>query len=106
MEIKKITDQNHDEIVKSNKIVLLKFGAEWCGPCRMISSELKELAETNPDIVVGEADIDSPETDSIKQKYDIQTIPHIALLVDGKIVDSFKGYKPKVVMQEMVDKVK
>ena len=106
MLLKEITDNNHDELIKSTKVVLLKFGAEWCGPCQMIAPELKELADSNPDITVVDVDIDDPKIDSIKQKYDVQTIPHVVLIVDGKVVETFVGYKPKVAMQEMVDKFK
>ncbi|MGL4769146.1 MAG: thioredoxin family protein [Mycoplasmoidaceae bacterium] len=106
MELRNLNDQNHDEIVKSKKIVILKFGAEWCGVCNMIDPEIKGLADDNKDITIAIGDIDEDNLENLKIKYNIQSIPHIVFYKDGVLVEQFGGYKPKSVLQEIVNKYK
>lgn len=106
MEIKKLIDSNHDEILNSKNLVILKFGAKWCPPCNMLAPELIELSKENEEVLIADADVDEQETESIKQKYNVQTIPHVVFIKDGKILEEFKGYKPKVVIQEIINKYK
>uniref|UniRef100_A0A8C5N768 Thioredoxin domain-containing protein n=1 Tax=Gouania willdenowi TaxID=441366 RepID=A0A8C5N768_GOUWI len=64
----------------------------------------KCLAAENNDVVVAECDIDDETIESLKAKYNVQTIPHVALLKDGVVVETFAGYKPKAAMLELIDK--
>ncbi|MBE6312521.1 MAG: thioredoxin [Bacteroidales bacterium] len=96
-----ITDEKFDEVLKSDKLVVVDFWAEWCGPCRMMSSIVDELAEDFADkCVVGKVDCDAnPE---VCNKYGIRNIPTILFFKNGEIVDKQLGASPK---QSMVDKI-
>ena len=95
------TDEKFDEVLKSDKLVVVDFWAEWCGPCRMMSSIVDELAEDFADkCVVGKVDCDAnPE---VCNKYGIRNIPTILFFKNGEIVDKQLGASPK---QSMVDKI-
>jgi len=96
-----ITDEKFDEVLKSDKLVVVDFWAEWCGPCRMMSSIVDELAEDFAEkCVVGKVDCDAnPE---VCNKYGIRNIPTILFFKNGEIVDKQLGASPK---QLMVDKI-
>ncbi|MBR6310101.1 MAG: thioredoxin [Paludibacteraceae bacterium] len=96
-----ITDEKFDEVLKSDKLVVVDFWAEWCGPCRMMSSIVDELAEDFAEkCVVGKVDCDAnPE---VCNKYGIRNIPTILFFKNGEIVDKQLGASPK---QSMVDKI-
>ena len=96
-----ITDEKFDEILESDKLVVVDFWAEWCGPCRMMSSIIDELAEEfDGKCIVGKVDCDAnPE---VCNKYGIRNIPTILFLKNGEIVDKQVGASPK---QPMIDKI-
>ena len=78
-----ITDANFDEIVNSDKPVLVDFWAEWCGPCRMVGPIVEELAgEYEGKAVIGKVDVDAnPQTSA---KFGIRSIPTLALFRNGR----------------------
>ena len=83
----------HKEVLHSEKPVLLDFFASWCGPCRMVSPLLDEIAKERPDIKVVKVDIDqNPE---LAQQYRIMTVPTLMVVREGEIVKQSKGAKPK-----------
>ena len=86
-----VNDANFDEqVVNSDKLVLVDFWAEWCGPCRMVAPIVKELSEDyKGQIVVAKLDVDgNPET---SVKYGIRNIPTILFFKGGKVVDKQVG---------------
>ncbi|MDR0872075.1 MAG: thioredoxin [Prevotellaceae bacterium] len=90
-----ITDSNFEEIVlQSDKLAVVDFWAEWCGPCRMITPIIEELAEEYAGkAVIGKVDVDNnPE---VCDKYGIRNIPTILFFKNGEIVDKQVGAAPK-----------
>lgn len=98
-----ITDNNFEkEVMQSSQLVMLDFWAEWCGPCRMITPIVNELAdEYAGKAVIGKVNVD--ENPGITQKYAIRNIPTILFIKNGEIVDKQVGAVPKNVLQNKID---
>lgn len=94
MSIIKITKDNfQNEVVESDKPVLLDFWASWCGPCRMVSPVLDEIAAENPDIKVGKINVD--EEQELAVKFGVMSIPTMVAMKNGEIVNQAMGARPK-----------
>lgn len=89
------TDANfEDEVLKSDKPVLVDFWAEWCGPCKALGPFIDELAEEYAGKVkVGKLDVDSSR--DIATRYSISTIPTVYLFQGGEVIQEFHGLRPK-----------
>ncbi len=99
MSIHHITAQNfQEEVVKSEKTVLLDFWAPWCGPCRMVSPVLEEIAGERPDIKVCKVNID--EEYDLAVQYRIASIPTLLVLRDGQVENKLVGARPKAQILE------
>ena len=98
----KITSQNFDEeVLGSEKPVLLDFWATWCGPCKLIAPIIEEIAEENVGrIKVGKINVD--EEGMLAEKFCIKAIPTIVFFKDGKPVTSKVGYCPKEEIEAMI----
>ena len=94
-------DQNNFEAIKgSAKPVLLDFYAEWCGPCRMVSPIVDEIANENGDIIVGKINVDlSPE---LAGEFGVFSIPTLVVMKDGKEVNRAVGARPKADILKML----
>ena len=90
----------HNEVLNSDRPVLLDFFASWCGPCRMVGPILDEIAEEREDIKVCKVDID--EQPELASRYRIMTIPTLMVLKDGQIIEQSVGAKPKHQILAMV----
>ena len=89
-----ITKSNFQELVLNNpKPVLLDFWAPWCGPCRMVAPIVEEIAEENPDILVGKVNVD--EEMALAVRFGISSIPTLLVLEGGTVVNKGIGYMPK-----------
>ena len=96
----KITSQNLDEI-KNSPIVLLDFYAEWCGPCKMLSPVISEIANERADVKVGKINVD--EENALAREYNIYSIPTLVVLKDGKEVKRATGARPKGSVLALLD---
>lgn len=93
MSVLNVTINNFDEVKNSEKTVLLDFYADWCGPCRMVSPLVDEIAEENPEFLVGKINVDNePE---LAQAFGVSSIPMLVVMKNGKVVDQAVGARPK-----------
>lgn len=101
MSVITITNDNFEsEVMKSEKNVLLDFWASWCGPCRMVSPIVDEIAEENPDIKVGKINVD--EQPELAGAFQIQSIPTLVAIKNGRIADVAVGARDKKSILAMV----
>lgn len=89
--VPEITRHDLDDVLKKNRVVLLFFTAEWCGPCISFLETFRRVAlkYSMPGVFFGRVDVD--RSYSVAEKYRIQNIPSIVILVDGKVVDTIVG---------------
>ncbi|WP_108822232.1 thioredoxin [Dysgonomonas sp. Marseille-P4361] len=97
-----ITDASFEEILNSEKPLVIDFWAEWCGPCRMVGPIVDELAEEFADkVTIGKVDVDN--NDEITSKYGIRNIPTILFIKNGEVVDKQVGAAQKSVLQGKIE---
>ena len=93
-------DNFHQEVLNSEKPVLLDFFASWCGPCKMVAPILDEIAEEREDIKVCKVDIDQqPE---LASRFRVMSVPTLMVMKEGKIVEQSIGARPKHQILAMV----
>ena len=98
----KITATNYDELVaRADKPVLLDFWAEWCGPCRMVSPVVEEIAASHPEIAVGKVNVD--EEPELASKFDVMSIPTLLVFEDGELVNRAVGARPKEMILDLFE---
>ena len=101
MSVLKISKDNfQNEVINSESTVLLDFYADWCGPCRMVSPIVDEIAEERADIKVGKINVD--EESELAERFGIFSIPALAVIKDGKIVNQSVGARPKAQILAML----
>ena len=100
---KAFTDDKFDEeVLQSKKPVLVDFWAEWCMPCQMLTKPIEELTEElGEKVTVGKLNVD--ENREIAAKYNIMSIPTVAIFKNGQIVKQFVGVQPKEVYKEAME---
>ena len=101
MSILNVNKNNFEQIRNSDKPVLLDFYADWCGPCRMVSPWVEQIAEENPQYLVGKINVDSePE---LAQAFGVASIPMLVVLKNGKIAAQSVGARPKQQILAMLE---
>lgn len=101
MSVITITKDNFDtEVMQSDKTVLLDFWADWCGPCRMLSPTVDEIADERTDIKVGKVNVDNDP--SLAEKFGVFSIPTLIVIKEGKVVSQSAGLRPKKAILDML----
>lgn len=100
-----LTDKNFDqEVIKSDKPVLVDFWATWCGPCQMMGPILEELSkEMEGKIKIGKLEVDA--NPQMAEKYEIMSIPSLKVFKEGKVVKEFTGLQNKEVLKSELEKI-
>ncbi len=98
-----ITNKNFDqEVLASDKPVLVDFWATWCGPCRMLAPIIEEIAESRSDIKVGKVNVD--EEGELAVRFGIASIPTVMVFKNGDITAQAIGYRPRAEIEALLEK--
>ena len=101
MSVITITKENfNQEVMKSDKPVLLDFWASWCGPCRMVSPVVDQIASERGDIKVGKINVD--EQPELAGAFNVSGNPTLMVMKGGKLVNQMVGARPKAVIESML----
>ena len=100
-EIIHVTDENFEEVVSQpNVTVLVDFWAPWCGPCRMLSPVVDEVAEERTDVKVGKVNVD--EQPELAGQFGVMSIPTLLVFEQGKLVRQAVGARPKASVLDLL----
>lgn len=93
MSVINVTKENFNETLQSEKPLLLDFYADWCGPCMMVSPIVKEIADENPQYLIGKINVDDqPE---LAQQFKVQSIPMLVVIKNKKVTNHAVGARSK-----------
>ena len=99
--MKKIVHLRIDEIKQNDKPILIDFYANWCGPCKMLSPIIDEIAQERDDIIVGKINVDDePE---LAEKFGVFSIPTLVILKEGDVVHQSAGARPKAQILSLLE---
>lgn len=96
-----ITSENFEqEVLNSDKRVIVDFWATWCGPCKMIAPILDELAKEHPEVTFAKLNVD--EQVELCMKYKVMSIPTLIIFEDGEAIDKVVGYRTKEELEQLL----
>lgn len=102
MSVITLTQQNfNQEVLQSQTPVLVDFWAEWCGPCRMVSPIVEEIAREHTNFKVGKVNVDDQQ--SLAQQYGVRSIPTLIVFKNGSIYKTAVGARPKESILQMME---
>ena len=93
-------DSYHNEVMETEKVVVIDFWATWCGPCKMMAPVVEEVAKDYPDVKVCKVNVD--EEPELSNAFKIVSIPTIVVIKNGEIIDSVVGYRPKEDIEKII----
>ena len=97
-------DSYHNEVMETEKVVVIDFWATWCGPCKMMAPVVEEVAKDYRDVKVCKVNVD--EEPELSNAFKIVSIPTIVVIKNGEIIDSVVGYRPKEDIEKIIKLVK
>ena len=101
MAVLKINKNNFESVKNSDKKVLIDFYADWCGPCRMMSPIVDEIADEREDILVCKVNVD--EEPELAEAFEVFSIPTLVIMQGGKVLEKSAGARPKGQLLAMLD---
>lgn len=101
MSVLNINKENFELVKNSDKPVLIDFFAEWCGPCRMVSPIVDEIASENDSVLVGKVNVD--EEPELAAAFGVSSIPMLVVVKNGEVVNQSVGARPKQQILAMLD---
>ena len=102
MSVQTVTNENFDAaVLQSEKPVLLDFWAPWCGPCRMVSPIVDEIADERDDLTVGKVNVD--EEGELAVRFGVMSIPTLLVFKGGELVNQAVGARPKEDILALID---
>lgn len=96
----KLNKSDLDLLIRGEKTILLDFFADWCGPCRMVSPVIDEIAAERSDVAVGKINVD--ESPELARKYGVYSIPTLIVIRDGKVINQAIGARSKEQISAML----
>lgn len=101
MSVIQLTKENFNTALNTDKKILIDFFATWCGPCRMVSPIVDEIAVEHPEFVVAKVDVDqNPE---LASEFGVMSIPTLVVIKDGKVINQSAGARPKAQILAMLE---
>ena len=101
MSVVKLSKDNFSLAKESDKPVLLDFYADWCGPCRMVSPLVDEIAEENPEYFIGKINVDKePE---LAREFGVYSIPTLVVMKGGEVVKKVSGVRSKAQLLALIE---
>ena len=101
MSVLHVTKENFDEVVSTEKTVLLDFFATWCGPCRMVGPILEEIAAEHPQYVIAKIDVD--EEPELASQFGVMSIPTMVVMKNREVVSQSAGARPTAQILAMLE---
>lgn len=103
--VKKGNDSNIDNLINQTRVTVVKFGATWCGPCRMIAPVLEKLAEEMADVTFVDVDVDDEASSTIVEASKVSSVPLIVIFKKGQPVQRILGFRPEEELKKEILKV-
>lgn len=101
MAVISINKGNYDALVSENEKLLLDFYADWCGPCRMLSPIVEEIANEHPEFVIAKVNVD--DEGELAMRFDVSSIPTLVVLKNGETVNRAMGVRPKAAVLSLLE---
>ena len=101
MSVVKVNQNNFHEIRNSDKTVLIDFYADWCGPCRMVSPIVDEIAEEHPEYLVCKVNVD--QEGELAAQFGVASIPTLVVMKNGQVVTQSSGARPKAQILKLLE---
>lgn len=100
MKVLTVTKENFNDVVNTDKKILIDFWASWCMPCKMQSPIVDQFADLHDDVVVGKVNVD--EQPELARHFGVMSIPTLVVIKDGKIANAASGFKPLKALEDFL----
>ena len=101
MSVIQLTKENFNTVLNTDKKILIDFFATWCGPCRMVSPIVDEIADEHPEFVVAKVDVD--QNPDLAGEFGVMSIPTLVVIKDSKVINQSAGARPKAQILAMLE---